>query len=202
MNAPAQGLSLVSIIALIRKVAPILIFSRLALAPRLKEIGAVIKVLLANLRLPESFASVVAFVPANAPSPTLIDVAPNRSYRSQVGYSIVISIVIDVVKYFRRLLTVVQKPSKPMGKVNSASAADLPVPLEDGASDTAFCDALVKVNLPANVSRAGAITQHIINVLWNNQSSHFVLPHNLVRGAVALTTVTPIIPRSLGHATP
>lgn len=192
MNAPAKGI--VSVIS------PVAILGRLAPAPCLKEVGAAVDIFSAKGCRPKTFASVVAFCPANAVMPSLVEVASRRRYSAKVRNSVVCSVAVDVVNYLRRLFAVMHEPCKPMGKIDFSVATDFSVSLVEGASNRPNFNAVGNLYTPANITRLRAIAQHLTNFLWNNQSIHFVPPYDLARGLGTAIPSTPIIPRPVGYA--
>jgi hypothetical protein len=120
---------------------------------------------------------------------------------SQVCNPVICLVSVDVVKDIGRLFSVVKKPSDAVSKVGRFTKSDSPVPTVKRPSNIACPDILVDPNKPPNITRLWAVAQYFTSTLWNNLCSHFESPLNLVRGAVAPTTVTPIISRSVRYAT-
>jgi len=174
---------------------PVHILSGLTATPCLKEIGAVVDVFVAKLRRPESFA-----VPANAVVSKSVDGIAGCVNGSQVCNPVVGSIAVNVVEDFWRLLSVMQEPSNTVSKVGASVKAYSSVSPVERASNGTCSNTVASLTEPTQFTRIRAIAQHFTDVLWNNLCSHFVLPHNLVRGLGTAIPSYPIIPRSLGDA--
>ena len=116
---------------------------------------------------------------------------------TQVAKSVVCPVMVDVVNHIR-LLIVSKKPADSMSLVESALVLQPKIAI---SSSPASISAL---GLAGNVSqkpRFRVVVKVIANRIRDNLSSHFVLPHNLVRGLAVVAVSTPILLFSSGCST-
>ena len=114
---------------------------------------------------------------------------------SKVRDSVVRFFAIDVVNYFG-LFAVMQKPANAVRSVLDAFVLNGQIAKIIKSSrlvaNSDFCDGS---HLPNQIAGFGIVGQDIANVIWDNFKSHCVPLYVMDRGAVASTTVTPILTR-------
>jgi hypothetical protein len=92
------------------------------------------------------------------------------------------------------LLVMGKKPRKAVAEVLNTFVSNAPIPLAvKRASNVTSFDVSRRADKPSEYARFGIVIKDITDRVWNNLCSHFESPLNLVRGAVAPTTVAPIL---------
>ena len=124
---------------------------------------------------------------AEAGSGFSIDCVLTFGGRSEVFNPVVARNTIDVVNYLGRFLVVKEFPSNPVSKVIRSIN-----PYPQMTARVSIYSRLVRSGV-SYISRFCVVLKDSMSGLWDNFCSHFKLPLDLVRGAVALTTVTPTI---------
>lgn len=118
---------------------------------------------------------------------------------AQVPNRVALVVVVDVVNYFRRLLSVVEKPDHSVSVIVHPLVPDAVVTEAIGISDRGSSfDAPSVVNRPPKLSGVWIKIQQFVKFLWDNLSIHSVLPHVVARGPVVGATGYPRFYHDLG----
>ena len=133
-------------------------------------------------------------LPVDASRAPLVKAIQHVIYVAQVGYSVVGSIVVDVVNNVR-LFAMNKIPSKPMGKVGNAAAPNDNVPKPPLCAGNGAYLGSVIVSNPSEQPRIGIVIKDIADRVWNNLWSHVESPLSVVRGLVTAITSAPILAR-------
>jgi hypothetical protein len=160
------------------------IFSRLAATPSLKQVFAVIEVVNNTLslyaRLPVTIATKI-----NAAFKSAVKFVLLRSDIAKIAPAIIRSLSVDMVDLYG-LLSRHQKVSNAVSEKHASLVAKGSVPV-----------AIVsRPDSPKKISGFWVVNNLVANRIWYKFRSHFVLPHNLVRGLVTAITSTPILPQN------
>ena len=145
---------------------------------------------------PTSFGAFFAarLFPTNA-AVSLIKIVRRAVNASNVGDAVVSFIAVNVINLLR-LLTVVQKPANAVSKVNHAFVSNGNIASRLKATGfVADSDSRGGTRLPNQFAGIGVVMKEISYRIWDNINSHSGLPLSVDRGAVASTTVTPILTR-------
>lgn len=136
--------------------------------------------------------------PANARTAFLVKNISGLIDVAEVGYSVVRSVVIDVIDDFR-LFVASKEPSNPVSQINVRSKH------KDNISLTVYCSGNISdfnsvsfgagLGNPSKQSRFRIVVKEIADRFWNNAYSHFESPLNLVRGLAVGAVSTPILSR-------
>lgn len=132
--------------------------------------------------------------PANASLPVVQHIM-RASGEPEVSEAVVVPDPIAVVDLCHWVLAIVQKPRKTVRHVQNVKNldADVPVMVASAGNGAGFAGAAT--DLPRYLSRIRVVLEDIANFIWDNCKVHTVLPHVVDRGAVAVTTVAPILSR-------
>lgn len=113
---------------------------------------------------------------------------------SQIANAVVQRVLVDMVNQGRRLFTVVDKPSHSVSLICAPLVADVSTPTGiDRSSRTSSFSFSRRADLPSKLPSIRVVAQAIAECLWDNLYSHIKPSFDVVRGAVAPTTVTPIL---------
>jgi hypothetical protein len=116
---------------------------------------------------------------------------------TQVAKSVVCPVMVDVVNHIR-LLIVSKKPADSMSLVENALVLQPKIAISISPASTS---ALGLARGISQKPRFRVVVKAIANRIRDNLSSHFVLPHNLVRGLAVVAVSTPILLFSSGCST-
>ena len=131
-------------------------------------------------------------LPSNAAS-VLVDEILRFINRAKVADTVVGLVSVDVVNFLTGLLTARQKPSNAMSEVRNTFVSDADVALEFVACNIAGFHKSPTALKPNKIARFGAVINYITDRIGYKSRSHFVLPHNLVRGLAVSAVSTPIL---------
>ena len=102
---------------------------------------------------------------------------------SQIANSVVQWVLVDMVNQGRRLFAVVDKPSHSVGLISTSLVLDVPATNRvDGASRTPSFSNPRRANYPDKIPSIRVVAKAISKLVWDNFSSHFKSPLDLVRG--------------------
>ena len=176
---------------------PVLRLSRFSPTPCLKLVNALVQCFAAESRAPEP-ASAVG-VERDAPFDLAVQAVPCWITLAEIPNRVALLVGVDVVNYFRRLLSVVEKPDHSVSVIVHPLVPDAVVTEVIGISDRGSSfDAPSVVNRPPKLSGVWIKIQQFVKFLWDNLSIHSVLPHVVARGPVVGATGYPRFYHDLG----